>query len=124
MKLRMLRPEFVDVIPDELEAGVLYVSMVYAASMHKCACGCGRDVVTPLSPTDWQLHFDGKNISLYPSIGNCSVTDDFIGTHSNQQFAWNTVALTESFGQVVAHVAPGNARGPGAQGVRIRLFGE
>jgi hypothetical protein len=27
-------------------------------------------VVTPLSPTDWQLVFDGKAISLYPSVGS------------------------------------------------------
>jgi hypothetical protein len=33
-------------------------------------CGCGNEVVTPLSPTDWKLTFDGKTVSLYPSIGN------------------------------------------------------
>jgi hypothetical protein len=27
-------------------------------------------VVTPISPTDWKLIFDGKSVSLYPSIGN------------------------------------------------------
>jgi hypothetical protein len=27
-------------------------------------------VVTPLSPTDWELVFDGRSISLSPSIGN------------------------------------------------------
>lgn len=26
--------------------------------------------MTPFSPTDWKLIFDGKSISLYPSIGN------------------------------------------------------
>jgi hypothetical protein len=31
---------------------------------------CGNKVVTPLSPTDWQLTFDGDTISLHPSIGN------------------------------------------------------
>jgi hypothetical protein len=40
--------------------------------VHKCCCGCGREVVTPLSPTDWKLIFDGKSISLDPSIGNWS----------------------------------------------------
>ena len=29
-------------------------------------------VVTPLRPTDWKLIFDGKTVSLYPSIGNWS----------------------------------------------------
>jgi hypothetical protein len=27
-------------------------------------------VVTPLSPTDWELTFNGKSVSLSPSIGN------------------------------------------------------
>jgi hypothetical protein len=38
--------------------------------VHLCCCGCRREVVTPLSPTDWKLIFDGMSISLYPSIGN------------------------------------------------------
>ena len=38
--------------------------------MHKCVCGCGNEVVTPLSPTDWKLTFNGKSVTLYPSIGN------------------------------------------------------
>ena len=33
-------------------------------------CGCGNEVVTPLSPTDWHLTFNGKTVSLHPSIGN------------------------------------------------------
>jgi hypothetical protein len=41
--------------------------------VHKCCCGCGREVVTPLSPTGWQLIFDGKAVSLYPSIGSWSL---------------------------------------------------
>ncbi len=53
-----------------MEDGVIYVSVDYATAIHKCCCGCGNEVVTPLSPTDWELTFDGKTISLYPSIGN------------------------------------------------------
>jgi hypothetical protein len=34
---------------------------------------CGQEVVTPLSPTDWSLIFDGDSISLNPSIGNWSL---------------------------------------------------
>jgi Family of unknown function (DUF6527) len=29
-------------------------------------------VVTPFSPTDWKLTFDGETVSLHPSIGNWS----------------------------------------------------
>ncbi len=67
-----LTHEFVEFIPDALKEGALYVSMEYATVVHKCCCGCGKEVVTPLSPTDWKLIFDGKTISLDPSIGNWS----------------------------------------------------
>lgn len=65
-----LRHEFVEYIPEELEQGVLYVSITYATAAHKCACGCGREVITPFTPTDWEMTFDGETISLAPSIGN------------------------------------------------------
>jgi hypothetical protein len=63
---------FVKSVPDTLEDGVIYVSVEYATAIHKCCCGCGNEVVTPLSPRDWKLTFDGDSISLYPSIGNWS----------------------------------------------------
>lgn len=69
MSLDTLEPIFVEFIPSDLEAGRLYVSMTYATASHLCACDCGRRVVTPLSPTDWVLTFDGR-VTLSPSIGN------------------------------------------------------
>lgn len=68
-----LSHEFVEYIPDDLKGGTLYVSMAFATVAHKCCCGCGNEVVTPLSPTDWKLIFDGESISLDPSIGNWSL---------------------------------------------------
>jgi hypothetical protein len=65
-----LQHRFVDFIPETIEDGVLYISIKYCTAIHKCVCGCGNEVVTPLSPTDWKLTFDGQSISLYPSIGN------------------------------------------------------
>lgn len=62
--------EFVEFMPAELQEGVLYISMPYATAKHLCACGCGNQVVTPLSPADWQLYYDGDTVSLTPSIGN------------------------------------------------------
>jgi hypothetical protein len=62
--------EFVDVIPDRLRDGVVYVSIGCATALHLCCCGCGLEVVTPLSPADWSVSFDGETISLRPSIGN------------------------------------------------------
>ena len=72
MSSTRLVPQFVEAIPEDLESGVLYISMVYATAMHQCACGCGREVVTSFSPTDWKLWFDGENVTLEPSIGNWS----------------------------------------------------
>lgn len=61
---------FVEFIPELIEEGVLYISIEYCTAIHRCVCGCGNEVVTPLSPTDWELTFNGKTISLNPSIGN------------------------------------------------------
>jgi Family of unknown function (DUF6527) len=68
-----LAHQFVEYMPDQLKDGVLYVSILFATVAHKCCCGCGQEVVTPLSPTDWKLIFDGRSISLDPSIGNWSL---------------------------------------------------
>ncbi len=67
-----LSHEFVESFPDKLESGKLYVSIEFATVAHSCACGCGHQVITPLSPAEWQLTFDGESISLRPSIGNWS----------------------------------------------------
>lgn len=62
--------EFVEFVPSQLEEGKLYVSVEYATAVHLCACGCGNKVVTPLSPAEWQLIYDGDSVSLHPSVGN------------------------------------------------------
>lgn len=68
----LLKHEFVEFIPDDLGSNTIYISIAFATVAHRCCCGCGSEVVTPLSPTDWQLTFDGETVSLYPSIGNWS----------------------------------------------------
>lgn len=65
-----MQHRFVDSIPEQLDEDVLYISLTYCTVIHKCVCGCGNEVVTPLSPTDWELTFNGETVSLYPSIGN------------------------------------------------------
>ncbi len=70
--MKTIQHKFVDYIPEMLEEGTLYISIEYCTAVHKCLCGCGNEVVTPLSPTDWELIFDGKTVSLSPSIGNWS----------------------------------------------------
>jgi hypothetical protein len=69
---KILQHKFVEYVPDALEDGVLYVSIKYKTGVHLCICGCGNKVVTPLSPNDWKLTFDGSTVTLHPSIGNWS----------------------------------------------------
>lgn len=68
----VLKHQFVEFIPEQLEQGTVYVSIRFATASHLCVCGCGNKVVTPIRPTDWTLIFDGKTISFEPSIGNWS----------------------------------------------------
>lgn len=66
----LLQHRFIELIPERIEEGVLYISIEYCTAIHKCICGCGNEVVTPFSPTDWKLSFNGKSVSIHPSIGN------------------------------------------------------
>lgn len=67
-----LNHKFVKTMPDNFEFGTIYISMEYATAIHLCICGCGQKVVTPFSPTDWRLIYDGRTVTLDPSIGNWS----------------------------------------------------
>ena len=88
MRIERFILEFVETMPAALSEGTLYISMVYAVARHLCACGCGEEVVTMFTPTDWKLTFDGEHVSLQPSIGNWSfacrshywITDNGPGT--------------------------------------------
>jgi hypothetical protein len=64
----LLEHRFIEEIPEVKEEGVLYVSMEHCVAIHKCICGCGNDVVTPIDPSAWKLTFNGEAISLHPSI--------------------------------------------------------
>lgn len=70
---RFINHEFVDLIPRPMEAETLYVSMDFATASHLCFCGCGAEVVTPLSPVNWQLWYNGEVVSLTPSVGSWSL---------------------------------------------------
>jgi hypothetical protein len=65
-----VRPAFIEFVPDRLEPGVVYISIAFGTMAHSCCCGCGSEVVTPLSPAGWRFDYDGETISLDPSIGN------------------------------------------------------
>jgi len=70
VRVRTLSHVFVDEIPSVLDPGVVYISLGYGTVAHLCCCGCSNEVVTPLSPVDWSVTFDGETVSLNPSIGN------------------------------------------------------
>lgn len=70
MRHTQLEHCFVEYIPERLDSGVLYISMEYATAAHRCCCGCGKEVITPFTPTDWSMTFNGETVSLSPSIGN------------------------------------------------------
>jgi hypothetical protein len=62
--------KFVKHIPEKTDEGILYISMEFSTAIHRCCCGCGQEVVTPFSPDTWHLIFDGKTVSLNPSVGS------------------------------------------------------
>lgn len=69
MRLNNVRPKFVENVPDEMEDGIIYISVPFRLAMHKCLCGCGGEVTTRISPTGWDFSFNGEDVSLSPSIG-------------------------------------------------------
>ncbi len=70
MRCRKLEHRFVHFVPERLEPGVLYISLEFCTASHSCCCGCGEEVVTPLSPAQWRMTFDGESVSLWPSVGS------------------------------------------------------
>ena len=67
MKLRL---QLTETIPEDIEEGILYVSLTYWTTAHKCGCGCGQKVVLRLSPKHWAITLNGESVSMYPSVGN------------------------------------------------------
>lgn len=65
-------PVFTDVVPKPIEDGRIYISLKYRTVIHKCACGCGSEINTPLHPTGWAFVYNGLTVSLRPSVGNWS----------------------------------------------------
>ena len=66
----VLEHRFVESFPEMLERGVLYVSLEFGSATHSCCCGCGEEVVTPITPTDWNITYDGETVTLHPSVGS------------------------------------------------------
>jgi len=70
-KMKQYNTVFVEQIPEKLDNNKLYVCIKYNIAAHRCACGCGTEIFTPISKKlGWILSYDGENASLKPSIGN------------------------------------------------------
>lgn len=69
--MRNIKFKFMDDLPHtcEMEEDIVYVSFEDNVSKHLCMCGCGELIVTPISPVEWSLVYNGR-YSLSPSIGN------------------------------------------------------
>ena len=65
-----LRIQLTETIPEDIDEGILYVSLTYWTTAHKCGCGCGQRVVLRLSPKHWAITLNGESVSMYPSVGN------------------------------------------------------
>jgi hypothetical protein len=65
-----LTPLFRETFPSPLLDGVLYISVRFHLAAHRCCCGCGEEVITPLSPAEWTIRMDDDLVSIHPSIGN------------------------------------------------------
>lgn len=70
MRCARFKHQVLDSIPERLQVGTLYVTTDRDVAGHLCACGCGREVITPLSPMDWSITIDQNGVTLDPSIGN------------------------------------------------------
>ena len=69
-RIPYLEPAFVEAFPSAMDPGVLYISIGYRTCGHLCCCGCGHEVITPLSPAPWSITYNGETVSVSPSIGN------------------------------------------------------
>lgn len=70
MKIKTIRPEYTPHLPEVLSEGVLYICEEFGLAAHKCCCGCGEEVITPLNGAQWRVIRRGSTVSLWPSIGN------------------------------------------------------
>ena len=67
-----VRVEFVEVMPENKEYGVLYISKRFNLVICLCPDGCGYEAVMPLKPKAYGWDYkeqDGK-VTLSPSVAN------------------------------------------------------
>lgn len=102
MKIGFIKAEYVIFIPEQLDNGILYISEKYSTTVHKCACGCGKEVVLQLSPSRWQLRKSGTSVSLNPSVGNWDYPCRSHYWIKNNRIIWAGAMSAKSIAQVKA----------------------
>ncbi|MEY8213885.1 MAG: DUF6527 family protein [Colwellia sp.] len=100
MRVDRVIPTFVEFIPEQLESGKLYISEKYGTAIHKCCCGCGEEVVTPLTPVDWRIVKRRGGVSLFPSVGNWNYQCQSHYIIRDNQIIWANKMTTEQIKKV------------------------
>lgn len=90
--MMIMKPKFVEYIPEKLEDNVLYISIPFRTASHNCICGCGSEIVTPILPNGWIFTYNGESVSLSPSIGNWNLP-----CKSHYWIKNNNVVIAESW---------------------------
>lgn len=99
---RTIIPEFIESAPTELSDGVIYISDRFRTALHKCCCGCGREVVTPLNAAGWSYTRQGETITLKPSIGNWSFACKSHYLIISNEVVWSSTMSDSQIAQVKA----------------------
>lgn len=103
MRQSTLIPQYVDCIPERLSEGVLYICERYRTAAHKCCCGCGEEVVTPLTPADWSIRKEENTVTLHPSIGNWSFACKSHYWIRKNQVVWARTMSKQEINRVRTH---------------------
>jgi hypothetical protein len=94
LRQEQVRVEFVELMPDTMEQGVLYYSEEYNGVNHLCLCGCGGRSYLPINSEalpnhGWDIDFTTKGkVTLKPSILNSGMAckSHYIITNSVANF--------------------------------------
>lgn len=126
MKAKTLTPVFTEHIPSDLEPMTLYISMAFDTAVHRCACGCGTKIVTPIGVRDWILTYDGT-VSLRPSVGNGQQPCRSHYYIKGNQIDWlapisTAATLTATLRDRAAHTQPAPTPGRSTWSQRWRRF--
>ena len=87
MRTQVLTPRYVKAVPSSMDEGILYISS-YGSAIHKCCCGCGNEVVTPLGPAQWHITKQGDTVTLRPSVGSWNLPCQSHYHITNNRIEW------------------------------------